>query len=264
MEKFYEKKNLGVPVTIPIVLAYLIGYSLTRSLSGTLLVAVLFGGAVFSLQFDDGVKNAVKHAYIFAAIVQLIYFAFNIFESFISIFLNGRAPSMSSFQDGFYGFGFIPRLLTFLYTYGLILVNIAVVVIFGLFIVMTLFRKDIKIRIVARILGETPAKPKKQQPTYNQNNVPPMPYGQQPAQPYAQPPVNQQQPVTQQPAQPYTQPPVSQQPPVTQQPAQPYVQAPVSQQPPVTQPKLDRVCTNCGTLNKSEAKFCVSCGSNLK
>jgi hypothetical protein len=229
-----------------------------------LLVAVLFGGAVFSLQFDDGVKNAVKHAYIFAAIVQLIYFAFNIFESFISIFLNGRAPSMSSFQDGFYGFGFIPRLLTFLYTYGLILVNIAVVVIFGLFIVMTLFRKDIKIRIVARILGETPAKPKKQQqyakPPVNQQP----PETQQPAQPYVQAPVSQQPPVTQQPAQPYTQPPVSQQPPVTQQPAQPYVQAPVSQQPPVTQPKLDRVCTNCGTLNKSEAKFCVSCGSNLK
>lgn len=112
-----------MPVIILNILAYLIGYSLTRSLSGTLLIAVLFTITVFSMNFDDKVKNAIKHSYIFATYVLLVYFIFDIFESFISMFYSGRLPSLSSYPDGYFGLGFIPRALTFLYTYGMIIVD---------------------------------------------------------------------------------------------------------------------------------------------
>lgn len=238
MEKFYEKKNLGVPGTILVILAYFIGYSLTRNMSSVLLVAVLFAGAVFSLQFDDRVKNAIKHSYIFAAVVQLVYMAFNLFESLISIFTSGRV-------DGYYGLGFIPRALTFLYTYGLILVNLAVVAIFALFIIMTLLKKDLNIGVIASILGDAPAKPKKQQPTYNQNQVPPVsPYNQAPVAPMApsRAPIAPQAPIA---------------PP----------QAPVNQQAPVPPVapamKPAGACNNCGHVNVNGAAFCASCGSKL-
>lgn len=249
MEKFYEKKNLGVPVTILVILAYFIGYSLTRSMSGTLLVAVLFAGVVFSLQFDDRVKNAVKHSYIFAALVQLVYMLFNVFETFISIFTSGRV-------DGYYVFGFIPRALTFLYTYGLILVNIAVVAVFALFIIMALLKKDLNIGLVSSILGDAPSKPKKQKPTYNQHQVPPVaPYNQAPVAP-PQAPVNPQAPVA--PKAPVAPP---------QAPVNP--QAPVAPKAPVAPPqapamKADGGCHNCGHVNVSDAAFCASCGSKLK
>ena len=168
MEKFYEKKNFGIPVIILNVLAYLIGYSLTQSLTNTLLIAVLFALVVFSLQFDDKVKNAVKHSYIFAICFILIFLAFDLLSSFTSIFSSGRLPSLSSFQDGYFGFVIIPRALTFLYTYALIIVNIAVTVIYGLFILMTLLKRDMDLYCVKKILGEVPPKPKNQPPAPQQ------------------------------------------------------------------------------------------------
>ena len=162
MVKFYEKKNLGIPVTILTLLAYFIGYSLTRSLSTTLLVAVLFAGAVFSLDFDDRVKNAVKHSYIFATLFYLLYLAFDVLEYLTSMFSGGNLPSINSFKDVFFGLGIIPRALTAICTYGMIFVNIAVVVMYGIFLLMSILNKDVNMSFVKKILGEAPAKPKNQ------------------------------------------------------------------------------------------------------
>lgn len=275
MEKFYEKKNFGIPVTILNILAYLIGYSLTRTLSGSLLVAVLFAGVVFTLQFDDRVKNAVKHSYIFATYFILIDFVFDIFASLGSFFSNGKLPSLSTFQGITYGFGIISRVLTIIYTYALIILDLAVLVIFGLFILMALLNKDLNLFCVKKVLGEAPPKPKHQPPVNPQQPQPP--YGQQsvnqqqpqPQQPTPAPvpqvPV-QQQPIQQQPAPaPVPQAPVPQQS-VQQQPAPaPVPQAPV-QQPPAPAPvqQAPGACTNCGHVNVSGAKFCASCGTKLQ
>lgn len=239
MEKFYEKKNLGIPVTILVILAYFIGYSLTRSLSDTLLVAIIFAGVVFSLQFDDRVKNAVKHSYIFAVYFNLLYLVLNVFSKFISMFYGGSLPSLGSFQNGFFGFGIIPRALTFLYTYALIIADISIVVIFGIFILMSLLNKDLNLFCVKKVLGEAPAK-------NNQQAHAPAPQ--------QQPSPAQQQPV---PA------PVTQ-----QQPAQ--VQQPVSPQQPTPAPvpqaperKVSGPCAGCGKVNNPGAKFCASCGTKL-
>lgn len=260
MKKLYERKNIGIPVTILIIIAYLIGYSLTRSLSGTLLTAVLFAGAIFSLQFDDRVKNAVKHSYIFATFVQLVYFAFEIFSKFITMVFGGRITNINSIQDIFYDIGFFQRTFNILYTYGLHLVEIAVIVVFALFIIMTLLKKDVNIGLVENILGDAPAKPKNKPSTYqnqsgqgqqnfNRPPVPPVgPQGQPPVAP-PQAPVNAQTPLA-----PH-QTPVNVQTPVET------AQAPVNQQSPLAHKAPG--CHNCGHVNQSEAKFCSSCGSKL-
>lgn len=240
MEKYYEKKNFGIPVIILNILAYLIGYSLTRSLSGTLLIAVLLVGVVFSFQFDNKVKNAIIHSYIIATYFILIGFAFDILESFIGIFSNGRLASMNTFGDISYGLGIVPRVLTFLYTYSMIIVDIAAVVVFGLFVLMTLLGKEINLSFVKKIFKER--QPKKNNPAPVQQA------------PYQQP-VNQQ-PVTPPAAQATVQQPVT--PPAAQAP----VQQPVT--PPPTPVRLaPGVCANCGNANGSDSKFCASCGSKL-
>lgn len=248
MVKFYEKKNLGIPVTIITLLAYFIGYSLTRSLSTTLFVAVLFAGAVFSLDFDDRVKNAVKHSYIFATLFYLLYLAFDVLEYLTSMFSGGNLPSINSFKDIFFGLGIIPRALTAICTYGMIFVNIAVVVMYGIFLLMSILNKDVNMSFVKKILGEAPAKPKNQALLAQ---APAAPVNQQPAkQPAPQAPAVNQQPA-QQPAQ--------QAPAVNQQPAQ--QSAPAPQAPPVQEAK--GTCPGCGTVNASDAKFCGSCGYKL-
>lgn len=244
MEKFYEKKNLGIPTTILVILSYLIGYSLTRSLSGTLLVAVLFAGAVFSLEFDDRVKNAVKHAYIFAVYAQLIYILLDIFESLVNLVYGGRYTS-GAYANMFFELNFLQKALNFLYTYGVIIINIAVIVIFGLFIVMSLLNKDLNLFCVKGVLGEGKAKPKKEQP------VPPV-------SPVAPPPVAPVPPVAPQASAPAPAPipPVAPQAPQASAPAP----APV---PPAAPQKPAGTCSNCGKVNSSQAKFCAACGSKL-
>ena len=243
MEKLLEKKNFGIPVTILSILAYLIGYSLTQSLSGTLLVAVLFAFVVFSFNFDLKVKNAVKNAYIFAAIVRLVLFFFDIFGSIVNTVMGGRY-SISSINDYFYDYNFFKRFLSYFHSYGLLLVEIAVIVIFALCILMTLLDKDINIGFVGTIVGDKPKKPKyhqpqqPQQPTYYQqapNQAPPAP-GAQPA-PAFQPAPQVQQAVQEQAA--------------TQAPA------------PGTTTAKGKFCSNCGKENVSGAVFCAGCGTKF-
>lgn len=237
MEKFYERKNFGIPVTILVLLAYFIGYSMTRSLSGTLLVAILFAGAVFSLHFDDRVKNAIKHSYIFATIVHLVYFVFEIFLKLITAVFGGRVSALSSMNEMLYGVGFFQRGLNVLYSLGLFIVEVAVIVIFALFIIMTLMKKDVNIGLVANILGDAPPKPKNQPPTY-QNQQGQQNQYQSPVAPPVAPP--------QAPVAPPAAPP----------------QAPVAPQEPTI--GNNGGCSNCGHVNPNEAVFCASCGAKLK
>ncbi|NLJ96188.1 MAG: zinc ribbon domain-containing protein [Clostridiales bacterium] len=237
MEKLYEKKNFGIPVTILSLLAYLIGYSLTQSISGTLLVAVLFAFVVFSFDFDVKVKNAVKHSFIFATFARLILFFFDIFGALVNTFV-GRI-SISSLSDYLYDYNFFKRFLSYFHSYGLLLVEIAIIVIFGICIIMTLADKDINIGFVATILGDKPRKQKyhqPQQPTYYQqapNQAPPAP-GVPPAP--AVPPAPQMQQA---------------------------VQEQAATQAPGASDNKGKFCPNCGKENISGAVFCAGCGTKI-
>lgn len=157
MEKPHEKKNFGIPVTILVVFAYLIGYALSKNLSGTFIAALLFAGAVFAFDFDDRVKNAVKHSYVFAIGFQLIFFMFEFFSSFFS-FIFGSSANYASIKDIFFSVRFFRNFPVFLISFVVLLVNTAVIVVYALCIIMALMGKDVKFGIIARILGEAPAK----------------------------------------------------------------------------------------------------------
>lgn len=288
MDKF-EKKNFGIPVTILVVFAYLIGYALTRNLSGTLLVAVLFAAAVFTFQFDDRVKNAVKNSYVIAIISELVYLILQVIESLISLISGGRFVTSFSSLDDIFSYGFGQTSINFLYTLLEFLVNAAVIVIFAICIIMSLTGKDDKIGIASNILGEGPKKPHNPNPTYN-------PYGNNPNynqpnfnQGYNQPNYNQPnfnqtnntqpnynqsnynqqnntQPNNNQPVysqQIYSQPGDNQSN-LNQSPVPPV--APSNQASKDSQANVNQalVCPNCGRVNNSEAIFCGSCGTKLK
>jgi len=248
MEKLFEKKNLGIPVVLLTMLAYVIGYFMTNNYVAVL-PAIIFAGAVFALNFDEKVKTAVKQSFFIAIVLTLVYFLLNILSEVINIV--DKIAFLSSF-------------LNKAYNLAASLFNILVIVVFLLLIITAIFGKDIKIDFILNLLGEgTP----KKQPTPSVNQ----PFqGQNPGQPYPQPvpQPNYQQPVTPITAQPYIQQPVA---PIT---AQPYIQQPVTPitaqsyiQPPIVQPQgekpLEAVCTKCGTHNRAGASFCASCGSKL-
>lgn len=248
MEKLQEKKNFGIPVKILVLFAYLIGYSLTKSLSGTLLVAVLFAAAVFTFQFDDKVKNAVKHSYLFAVVVQLVYFILELVGSFINFLFGGRVTSINSFSDMFYTVSFFQKALNFLYAIGLLLVNAAVIIIFAIFIIMALMNKDLNIGFVSNILSDEPIK-KYKNPTYNQAGGGQPNYNQPPVPPV--PPFGTNNYAPQAPAQ-------APQAPVQTQAPQASVQAQASAQ------QNAGGCPKCGKVNHNEAVFCAACGTKLK
>lgn len=195
MGKLYEKKNFGIPVTILIALTYLIGYSLAKNLSGTLLAALIFAAAVFVFDFDDRVKNAVKHSYVFAIGIQLLYFLIELLGSVVTMFYGGSVE-IKSLMEFFYSFGYIRRLPMFLYFFVTFLVNAAAIIIYAICIILTLIGKDIKIGVIANILGEAPSKNKYDQNYYKQPGYPIPPAGQYSQRPYTQPngPGNQQVP----------------------------------------------------------------------
>ena len=149
------------------------------------------------------------------------------------MFYGGSMPSLDNFQGRLrYAFNFLPRALTFINTYGLIIVDISLVVIFGLFILMSLLNKDMNLFCVRKVLGEAPPKPKQPAPA-------PAPQ-QQASQPVSAPAPQQQAQV--------------------QQPVPTPAPARVEQTP---EQKVNGACANCGKVNNPEAKFCASCGSKL-
>ena len=244
MEKILEKKNLGVPATIVCVLAYIVGYSLTNSFSN-LLVALLLAFVVFSLQFEDRVRVAVKQAYVFAFFVNIIYLMFDILNKLLDL---GASSSRR-----FFSFSFIHNPFNIL----LALIKITVIVFFLLFILFALMKKDIKMNFLVNMLDDTVPNP-------NQRY-------QQPAQPMYQQPIQQpaqqsmyQNPVQQPAHQPMYQQPIQQptQQSMYQKPVQQPVQQSVQQQQ-VQQSVQPTPCSNCGAVNQPGSLFCAKCGFNL-
>lgn len=229
MNKIFEKKNFGLPTVLLTLFAYFIGYSMSNRLSN-LLVAVIFAALVFSFDFDDAVKVAVKKSYVISFLFNLVYLGFD----FINNLLSFVTPNYTTYSEDFNlnNFLFGNRALNSInirnnfITYGLALIQIAAIVIYFIFILLALLKKDKPIGFISNILGEGTPKQKTQQPIYNQ---PPYQQAGQPVQPMYQ---NLGQPV----AQPYqqnnqqgmyNQPPYQQPAQPVQQPQQPAQQAPV-------------------------------------
>jgi hypothetical protein len=161
MNKIWEKKNLGLPVTLLVLIAYFIGYSFAFNLYN-LLVALLFGGFVFSLDFDEKVKTAVKQSYTISLLFYLVNFIVIILNSISMIFNNYAANFYSSDMTNKFS------LRAFFYNannFANGFLNIVAVIVFACFIIMTILKKDIKINFILNILGEgTPKKPKMPKP----------------------------------------------------------------------------------------------------
>ncbi|MDF2538892.1 MAG: hypothetical protein K0S76_1913 [Herbinix sp.] len=229
MEKLMEKRNLGIPVTLLTFLAFFIGYAMTVNY-GTILAAVLYAFVVFSFQFDDKVKAALKQSYILSFVSILVYMGFDIFNQLVV---------MVSPAD--YTYNFLQRALNNVYKFGNAIINITVIVLFMIFMILALFRKDMKVGIISNVLGEGAPKPAPvyQQPVYQQS-----PYQQVPPQ-YNQP---NPQPMPQ-----------YQQAPVQTQNLQPQNLAPAQEQAP-----QGVKCVNCGRINLPGAAFCATCGTKLQ
>lgn len=169
MDKILEKKNLGIPVTLLVLIAYFIGYNVTGNLYG-LFVAVAFGGAVFALNFDERVKIAVKQSYTIAFLLSIIYFFVEILSH-----LNYMLSSVTANYN--YQPSTLYNIFNKLYATVNSVFHIGVIIIFAILIIITLTKKDIKINFILNILGE--GTPKQPQPIYQQNQafqqpIPPM------------------------------------------------------------------------------------------
>lgn len=228
MEKFYEKKNFGIPTVILCVIAYLIGYLLSFNLEGGLLVAILFAAIVFGCQFDDKVKSAVKQSYIIAILARVVYLGFDLLEDFIGL-ISPQEFSIgivfgSKLEDisDLYDLNAFHEVLLYIDRYGKAIFGILVTVAFFVFIIHALRNKEVKFQFVSRMLGEgIPKTAPAYQPQAYQQPVPPV-------QPQVQPQV------------------------------QPAPTAPVQ---PAATPGT--ACPNCGRVNQPGAAFCASCGTKL-
>jgi hypothetical protein len=215
MEKLMEKRNLGIPVTILTFFAFLIGYAMTQNYSN-ILIGALYAFVIFSFTFDDKVKSAVKQSYILSFVSTLVYLALDVFYQFVD---------MISPAD--YNYNFIQRAFNGIYKYGRDIVNVAVIVLYIIFMIFALIRKEMKVGVISNVLGEGTPKPVQnfQQPMYQQ----PYPQPQQFNQPGAAPMPNFQQPPQQ----------------------------------PAGQPAQGVKCAQCGKVNLPGAAFCASCGAKL-
>ncbi len=162
MDKISEKRNFGIPTTILCVLAYLIGYLLTFSLSGGLLVAVLFAAVVFGFQFDDKIKNAVKQSFIIAALIQLVNLFFTVLEYFVELVtpqeFNVSSVYTYSLEDlkDLHDLNAFQNALQYVLKYGKDVLEFVVVIVFIIFIIQALRNKEVKFGFVVKILGEAP------------------------------------------------------------------------------------------------------------
>lgn len=186
MNKLWEKRNLGIPVTLLVLIAYFIGYSFAFNLYN-LLIAILFGVFVFALDFDDRIKTAVKQSYTISLLFCLANFIVTFLNSIYGIFNSGQNFYYdSSNMDKAFSF---KKLLYNIYGFSNNFLNIAAVIVFGVLIIAVLMKKDIKVNFILNIIGEgTPKQPKRpkqpkpvypqgsmmyQQPTMPQHQIPP-------------------------------------------------------------------------------------------
>lgn len=160
MEKLYEKKNFGVPVIILSSIAYLIGYVMTFNLNDSLLVAILFAAVVFGFQFEDRVKSAVKQSFMIAILVRALAFCFTLLEKLIELVtpqeFNASLIYSSNLEDlsDMYDLNAFQNALQYILKYGRDIVDVAVVVVFLLFIIQTIRNKELTFGFVQKILGD--------------------------------------------------------------------------------------------------------------
>lgn len=159
MEKMYEKKNFGMPVTILCIIAYLIGYLVTYSLNDGLLVAIIFGAVIFGFMFDDKVKSAFKQSIIISILIRVIYFCFTLLEKLIGLitpqefnvnYIYGN--NLASLGDT-YDLNAFQSALVYILKYGRDIVDAAVVIIFLIFIIQALRNKEFTFSFVNKMLG---------------------------------------------------------------------------------------------------------------
>lgn len=264
MEKFYEKKNLGIPVVILSILAYIIGYTLIFKLDNALIAAIIFAAIVFGLQFDDSVKSAVKQSYIIAFLAKLVFLGFELYEYLISffvpksynigdIFSGGLGGLEDIFELTMYGPKLFYKILVGIDTYGKIIVSALLTVLYFIFILQAIRGKEFKIGFISVILGDIPRKAPAYKPPVTPPQTPSMQYTYgQPQGPAPQAPVQPQTPAPQATDQPQASAP--------QAPAQPQATVQQQEQAPALQGKF---CPSCGKPNKLDALFCSSCGTKL-
>lgn len=264
MEKLYEKKNFGMPTTLFCVIAYLIGYLLSRSTGGeALLVAALFAAIVFAFNFDGKIRNAVQQAYMFAFFKIVIDICFDLLRRFteivspkelnVSSVISYSGDEMKEILKNVYNLNAFSRALVYIYKYGLDIIGVAFVVLFLIFIIRALLKKEVKFNFITKLLDETPVvAPVYQQQMYQQPQMQPQMQPQQVQQPQMQPQQVQQPQMQPQQVQQQIQP-------------QQQVQQPQQQPQQVQQPQANAglVCQNCGKNNQPGAGFCASCGTKL-
>lgn len=156
-----KKKNLGIPTRILIVMAYVIGYGVTKDY-GILLVAVLFAVLVFALNFEDKVKASVKQSYIISLVSIIGYLGFDFIYQLSELF-NPISIDYYTAHNFF----------SYLYKYGIGIYHLAVIAVFITLAVTALQDKKIEIHVISGLLDDEKSKAaKKKKKPSNQPNKP--------------------------------------------------------------------------------------------
>lgn len=137
-----KKKNLGIPTKILTVMAYVIGYGITKDY-GILLAAVLFAVLVFTLNFEDKVKDSVKQSYIISLVFSIGYLGFDFIYQLSELF----NPISIDYYTAH-------NLFSYLYKYGIGIYHIAVIAVFVALAVAALQDKKLEIEVVSDLLDE--------------------------------------------------------------------------------------------------------------
>ncbi|MDF2541616.1 MAG: hypothetical protein K0S47_1334 [Herbinix sp.] len=260
-----EKKNFGVPATLLSIITYVMGYSLSQFNYSTLIIAIPFAIMVFAFPFEDKVRNAVKQAYLLAFFAMILYLALEAYYNVISIMSPAENTSYSIFN--------IYNILYNFYKYATNIFKIASTVIFLVFILSSILKKELKFEFLLKIYEE--ALPKQapysvRQPVYQPGNQQGGFPVQQPNQPMYQQPgqsIHGVKPVQSVPTGPQMnsgqgQSYAGQQVQSAQPQQSTYLNQPLQSAPQNNQSQ-GIPCPSCHTVNGPGAAFCSKCGTKL-
>jgi|GEM_PF-5997117 ABC-type Mn2+/Zn2+ transport systems, permease components len=139
MYKLFEKKNLGIPVKLMVLISYFIGYFITNNLNG-LFAAAFVATIVFVFDFDDKVKIAIIQSYVFGLLFALLYSIFTIPEYLVNLLIPIGFMTSSD--------------ITMIQLIALAGLNILAVIIFTIYIIAALFNRDIKSKLILKLFIE--------------------------------------------------------------------------------------------------------------
>lgn len=166
MEKCYEKKNFGIPVMVLSLLAYLIGYLLISTISYGLLLSMIFAAAIFGFEFEDKVKRAFMQSFIIAVLIRVLSFAISLFDEFAKL-VSPRGTGMSVLNStskledlmDVYDLNWFHIILQYISKYCNLIVQVAAIVIFMVFIIQTLRNKEVSIPFINKIIDKNSGNP---------------------------------------------------------------------------------------------------------